>query len=77
MLTVNIRDLVHNFSAYLKEVKSGEHITVLDRHVPVADIIPHNENLSYPGWKRKISRIKLKKENEFSKTLLKNRNEER
>jgi antitoxin (DNA-binding transcriptional repressor) of toxin-antitoxin stability system len=76
MKSVNIRELLHNFSGYLKEVKSGERITILERHNPVADIIPHNENISFPGWKRKIKRVKLKGES-FSKTLLKNRKDER
>jgi len=76
MKAINIRELVHNFSSYLKEVKSGERITILKRNTPIADIIPHNENISFPGWKRKIKRIKLKGES-FSKTLLKNRKTER
>ena len=36
MSAVNIRDLVRNFSHYLKEVKSGECITVLERRKAVA-----------------------------------------
>lgn len=59
MHTVSIRDLMHNFSHYLKEVKDGEHITILERRNPVADIIPHNRNIRYPGWKRTIKRKKI------------------
>ena len=50
MVTVNIRELVHHFSKYLKEIKEGEKIVVLERNVPVADIVPHNENIALPGW---------------------------
>ena len=48
MISVNIRELTHNFSKYLKEVKDGESITIMERNTPVADIIPHNENISRP-----------------------------
>ena len=54
MQKVNIRDLMHNFSHYLKEVKEGDCITVLERNKAVADIVPHNPNIQYPGWKRTI-----------------------
>jgi antitoxin (DNA-binding transcriptional repressor) of toxin-antitoxin stability system len=59
MEAVSIRTLMHNFSHYLKEVKAGEHITILERRNPVADIIPHNKNIKYPGWKREIKRRKV------------------
>lgn len=72
MLAVNIRELTHNFSKYLKEVKAGECITVMDRKKPVADIIPHNENISFPGWKRVVQRRKVKGE-PFSESVEKNR----
>lgn len=76
MVSVNIRELTHNFSKYLKEVKSGERIIVMERHTAVADLIPHNENLSQPGWKREIKRMKIKGE-PLSETIVKNRREER
>ena len=76
MISVNIRELTHNFSGYLKEVKNGEKITILERNVPIADIIPHNENVISPGWKRKINKLRLKGE-PFSATIIKNRREER
>ncbi len=72
MQFVNISELVHNFSHYLKEVKSGEQITILERHKAVADIIPHNQNINYPGWKRFIKQRKVGGES-FSKTVIKNR----
>ncbi len=71
MVEVGIRDLMHNFSYYLKEVKAGKCITILERQKAVADIIPHN-NIRFPGWKRTIKRRKIKGES-FSKTVSKNR----
>jgi len=53
---------MHNFSNILKEVKEGERITILERRNPVADIIPHNKNIRYPGWKRTIRRRKIRGE---------------
>lgn len=72
MIQVNVRKLVHNFSAYMKEVKQGEVITILERNTPVADITAHDENLLLPGWKRKINKIKAKKES-FTQTTVKER----
>ena len=71
MVTVNIRELVHHFSKYLKEIKEGEKIVVLERNVPVADIVPHNENIALPGWKREIKKIKVGEP--LSETIAKNR----
>ena len=75
MQAVGIRDLMHNFSHYLKEVKEGEHITILERRNPVADIIPHNKNIRLPGWKRSIKRRKIGGE-AFSATIERYREEE-
>lgn len=72
MVTVNIRELVHHFSKYLKEIKGGERIVVLERNLPVADIVPHNENIAQPGWKRKIKKIKMEGES-LIQTIVKNR----
>ena len=60
MTQVTIRQLTHGFSGYLKAVKQGERIVIFNRRTPVADLIPHNENLSAPGWKRPISKITVK-----------------
>ena len=76
MTQVTIRQLTHGFSGYLKAVKQGERIVILDRRTPVADLIPHNENLAQPGWKRLISKIKVKGE-AFSQTASKMRAEDR
>ncbi|OGL43060.1 MAG: hypothetical protein A2161_18445 [Candidatus Schekmanbacteria bacterium RBG_13_48_7] len=75
MISVNIRELTHNFSKYLKAVKDGERIVLMERTVPVADIIPHNENISRPGWSRNIKKISIKGES-LSKTIIKNRRKE-
>ena len=76
MTQVTIRQLTHGFSGYLKAVKRGERIVILDRRTPVADLIPHNENLSLPGWKRSISKIKVKGLN-LADTVSRMRDEER
>jgi prevent-host-death family protein len=39
-MEIGIRELRQNASAYLKRVASGESITVTDRGVPVAVLIP-------------------------------------
>ncbi len=75
MQKVNIRDLMHNFSRYLKDVKEGECITILERNKPVADIVPHNPNIRYPGWKRTITKLSVSGES-FSETVVKNREQE-
>ena len=62
MTQVTIRQFAHGLSGYLKAVEKGERIVILNRNKPVADILPHNENLSIPGWKRPIKRIKVKGE---------------
>ena len=75
MVSVNIRDLTHHFSRYLKVVKAGERIVLMERNVPVADIIPHNENLARPGWKREIKKVEIEGES-LSQTIVKNRREQ-
>lgn len=75
MQKVSIRDLMHNFSKYLKDVKEGECITILERNKAVADIIPHNPNIRYSGWKRAIKKRLISGES-FSETVIKNREQE-
>lgn len=75
MQKVNIRDLMHNFSSYLKNVKDGDCITVLERNKAVADIVPHNPDIRYPGWKRTIKKRTISGES-FSATVVKNREQE-
>jgi len=76
MKTVNIRELTHHFANYLNIVKRGERIVVMERHVPVADLIPHNEHIATPGWKRPIKKIHVKGE-PLSETTIRLRTEER
>lgn len=76
MKSVNIRELTHHFSSYLKVVKRGERIVVMDRSSPVADLVPHNENLALPGWKRPLQKIRVKGE-ALSETTIRLRTEER
>lgn len=77
MKTVNIRELTHHFSSYLRVVKRGERIVVMERSSPVADLVPHNENLTSPGWKRPIQKIRLKGDEALSETATRLRAEER
>ena len=76
MAAINIRELTHNFSRYLKAVKEGRRITVLERNIPVADIVPHNEHVLFAGWKRPVEKIKIKGES-LSRTIVKNRRREK
>jgi len=76
MKSINIRELTHHFSSYLKIVKRGGRIVVMQRNLPVADIIPHNENLLAPAWKRPLEKIQVKGES-FSETTTRLRAEER
>jgi len=62
MKTVNIRELTHHFANYLKIVKRGERIVVMARRLPVADLVPHNEHLASPGWKRPIQKLQIRGE---------------
>jgi antitoxin (DNA-binding transcriptional repressor) of toxin-antitoxin stability system len=74
MQTATIRELTHNFSHFISLVKNGEQITILERHNPVAEIIPHNKNLMHPGWKRTIIRKKTEGES-FAVSTVKSREE--
>ena len=75
MVAVNIREFAHHLSKYVKDIKSGERIVLMERNIPIADITPHNPHLIQPGWKRKIEKIKIKGES-MSQTLIKMREEE-
>ena len=75
MTAINIREFTHNLSKYLKKVKNGENIILMERNIPIADIIPHNENITFPGWKRTIKKVELEGE-PFSETIVKNRRDE-
>lgn len=76
MTQVTIRQLTHGFSTYLRAVKRGERIIILERRTPVADLTPHNENMAQPGWKRPIAKLKVKGVS-LSRTVSKMREEDR
>ncbi len=40
MKTVRISDLKTNLSQYLRRVRRGEHLVVMDRNEPIAELIP-------------------------------------
>lgn len=44
MKIVNIAELKNHLSAYLSQVRAGEEITVRDRDLPVARIVPLGRN---------------------------------
>ena len=44
MNTVRIADLKSRLSEYLRKVRNGRSITVLDRNTPIARILPYEEN---------------------------------
>lgn len=76
MIQVTIRQLVHGLTGYLTAARKGERVVILRRRAPVADLVPHNDDLDQPGWKRKISKIKVKG-GSFSGTVRKMRDEKR
>lgn len=44
MSKVRVADLKSRLSEYLRKVRSGRSLTVLDRHTPIARIVPYEEN---------------------------------
>lgn len=44
MSKVRIADLKSHLSEYLRKVRSGRSLTVLDRETPIARIVPYEEN---------------------------------
>jgi prevent-host-death family protein len=77
MVAVNVRELTHHFSGYLKRVQRGDRIIVMVRNKPVAEIIPRNENIQMPSWKTVAPKVKLKGNVSISDQVIKYRNEER
>ncbi len=43
--TVGVRELRQNLSVYLRRVKAGERLTVTERNVPVAELVPLGADL--------------------------------
>lgn len=77
MVAVNVRELTHNFSGYLKRVEKGDRVVVMVRNKPVAEIIPRNENIETPSWKIVSPKVSLKNKASASKQVIKYRDEER
>ena len=77
MVAVNVRELTHNFSGYLKRVSRGDRVIVMVRNKPVAEIIPRNENIETPSWKIVSPKVSLKNKASISKQIVKYRDEER
>lgn len=75
MTSVNIREFSHHLSKYLNQVKKGEKVVLMERNVPIADIIPHNVHISRPGWKRSIKKLALVGES-LTDTVIRNRRQE-
>ncbi len=72
MKTVNIRELTHHFASYLKVIRRGERVVVVERNLPVADMVPHHDHPISPAWKRPIRRIRVSGE-PLSKTVIRMR----
>lgn len=77
MVSINVRELTHNFSQYLKRVERGERVIVMVRNKPVAEIIPRNENVEFPSWKTVSPKVALNNKASVSKLVVKYRDEER
>ncbi len=76
MTAINMREFSHNMSRYLDKVKRGDRIVLMERNMPVVDIVAHNPHVAQPTWKRPIKRIKIKGE-PLSISIVKARQEER
>ncbi len=48
MKTCNISYFKAHISRELREVRTGEHIVILDRDIPVADVVPHRREAVLP-----------------------------
>lgn len=61
MTKVGIADLKANLSAYLRKVRAGRTLTVLDRDTPIARIVPHASDtaLEVHAATRKPSDLRL------------------
>ena len=77
MVAVNVRELTHNFSGYLKRVGRGDRVIVMVRNKPVAEIIPRNENIETPSLKIVSPKVSLKNKASISKQIVKYRDGER
>jgi prevent-host-death family protein len=60
MLTVKIAELKNNLSRYLRAVRRGERVEILDRDVPIARITPIDSEGVKPGAVEKADRAFLR-----------------
>lgn len=44
---VGIRELRHDFRAWLDRARAGEHIVITDRGEPIADLVPHQSKRTW------------------------------
>ncbi|MEA1911402.1 MAG: type II toxin-antitoxin system prevent-host-death family antitoxin [Spirochaetota bacterium] len=51
-------DFRNHSKKYFEKIQEGESFIIVKKGSPVARIIPFNENIQ--GWKRSVSRVKLK-----------------
>ena len=52
MLSVRFADLKARLSEYLRRVRRGESLTVLDRNTPIARIVPFDSDEGSPAVRR-------------------------
>lgn len=52
MKSVGIADLKAHLSEHLREVRNGESLIVLDRHTPVARVVPFTSGSAAPAVRR-------------------------
>ncbi|NTV29900.1 MAG: hypothetical protein HGA80_07465 [Candidatus Omnitrophica bacterium] len=76
MVSVNTRELTHNFARYLKKVQGGQKVVVMLRNKPVATLVPV-EGAMLPPWKTVAPSVKLGKGASISDLIVKYRDEER
>ena len=66
-------DFRNNSKKYFEKVMSGDSYIIIRKGKPVAKIIPFEEKAA--GWKRAISKIKLKKNTTSLKYIMQERKE--
>ena len=65
----------NNSKKYFEKIENGDSFIIIRKGVPVARILPFKQNLQ--GWKRPVSRIKLRKEDKTTTDFLAEERNER
>jgi len=65
----------NNSKKYFERIQNGDSFIIIRKGVPVARILPFKQNLQ--GWKRPVSRIKLRKEDKTTTDFLSEERNER